>query len=282
MLVWLNGKWLNAANATVSVDNRSFRYGDGFFETIKVINGTVPLWQLHSERLQRSLEKLFFLPAHITAPDFLLNTLLTLVKKNGHQKLGRVRITFFRGDGGIYDAVSHAPNVLIQSWPLAPANNQLNENGLVLGLYTYGIKAADGLANLKSNNYLLYAMAALHVKRQHWNDAVVLNQYGTIADATIANLWVVKDNIIFTPPLTDGPVAGVMRSYLLQALEGEPWQVVQQSLRPKDLISADAVFLTNGIYGLRWVAQFEEAKFGNALIPQLYHNYITPLWKGSV
>jgi branched-chain amino acid aminotransferase len=280
MLVWLNGKWLNAEKAFVSVDNRSFRYGDGFFETIKVVNGTVPLWQYHSARLQKSLQQLFFSPAPIAVPDFLLDTLLSLVKKNAHHKLGRVRLTFFRGNGGLYDEVSHTPNVLIQSWPLANANNQLNENGLVVGIYPNGIKGADTLANLKSNNYLLYAMAALHTKQQHWNDAVVLNHHGTIADATIANVWVLKDNLLTTPPLADGPVAGVMRRYLLDAMATGPWHRQEQSLLPQDLQKADAVFLTNGIYGLKWVGEFNGHRLTQVGVVDIYQKFVAPLWRG--
>lgn len=280
MLLWLNGKWLNAANAMVSVDNRSFRYGDGFFETIKVVNGTVPLWQYHVGRLQQSLAQLHFAPSPVVAPDFLLETLLTLAHKNGHHKLARVRITFFRGDGGIYDAVSHTPNVLIQCWPLATTNNQLNDNGLVVGIYPDGIKAADKLANLKSNNYLLYALAALHTRQQHWNDAVVLNHHGTIADATIANVWVLKDNMLITPPLADGPVAGVMRRYLLDAMATGFWHVQEQSLLPQDLQKADAVFLTNSIYGLKWVGEFNSHRLTQVGVVDIYHKFVAPLWRG--
>jgi len=169
-----NGKIINEKNATVSVNNRSFRYGDGCFETIKVVDNKIILADYHIERLFNSLQVLQFeCPSFFNAP-FILNTILELVKRNQHEKLARVRLTIFRGNGGLYDAENHHPNYLIQSWPLNPENNKLNENGLVLGIFEGGFKAADTFANIKSNNYLLYSQAALHAKQQHWNDALVL------------------------------------------------------------------------------------------------------------
>ena len=76
MLVYLNGKMINQANALVSVDNRSFRYGDGFFETIKCINHQLPLWKYHERRLFDSLEGLFFQKQVYFTPDFLKEAIL--------------------------------------------------------------------------------------------------------------------------------------------------------------------------------------------------------------
>jgi branched-chain amino acid aminotransferase len=171
------------------------------------------------------------------------------------------------------------PNLLIQSWPLNPANNLLNENGLVTGDFAQGFKAADALANLKSNNYLLYAMAALQAKRHHWNDALLLNHRGTYADTTIANLWAVKENRIMTPPLADGGVAGVTRRFLLENLPAAGFSVVERTLAPTDVESADEVFLTNAIYGLRWVRQHGESVFSNATAARIHHELLRPLWQ---
>ena len=95
---------------------------------------------------------------------------------------------------------NHFPNCIIQSWPLEQEGFQLNENGLVTGIYSSARKTMDSFSNIKSNNYLPYAMAALHSKKQKWNDAFLLNTNGTICDSTIANVFIIKDDIILTPP----------------------------------------------------------------------------------
>lgn len=274
----LNGKLLGEAKASVSINNRSFRYGDGCFETLRITNGQIPLWQYHWERLSGALQTLQFQPPSFFTAPYLQAQMIALVQKNDHQHLGRIRLTIFRGNGGLYDPENHFPNYLIQSWPLNDAHQTLNNNGLIIGLYSGGFKAADALANLKSNNYLLYAMAALHAKQQHWNDALILNHRGSIADSTIANLFLIKEKTITTPPLTDGPVAGTMRRYLLENLIGAGYRVQEKSILPTDLLTADEVFVTNAIYGIKWVKQFEEKEYGNRQTSQLFQQFIKPLF----
>ena len=146
----------------ISPDNRSFRYGDGFFETIKVWKGKLVLANYHMERLFTSLNVLQFVPPVYFTPDYITDQVLALAAKNGHQKLARIRITIFRGEGGLYDAQNHFPNHIIQSWELNPANNQLNENGLVLDFFADARKVCDHYSALKSNNFLSYALI-IHV-----------------------------------------------------------------------------------------------------------------------
>jgi branched-chain amino acid aminotransferase len=172
--------------------------------------------------------------------------------------------------------------MLIQSWPLNPENNNLNENGLVIGDFTGGFKAADGFANLKSNNYLMYVMAAMFAKQQHWNDALILNHLGTYADATIANLWMIKDGKIFTPTLADGPVAGTMRQFLLDNLEEAGYSVVEKSITKKELAAADEVFLSNAIYGIKWVKQHENAVYVCNIAASIHASLIAPCWSATI
>ena len=282
MLVYVNGKMINQVNASISIDNRSFRYGDGFFETIKCINSQLPLWEYHSKRLFATLEALHFEKPSFFTLDYIKEAILTLVKKNQVGKLARVRVTIFRGEGGIYDAINHRPNLLIQTWELNPENNNLNENGLVTGDYTTGFKAADAFANLKSNNYLLYAMAALHSKQQHWNDALVFNHNARYCDATIANLWVVKNGEVRTPALSEGPVAGVMRRFIIENLPALGIKLSEGELTPDNVKEADEVFLTNAIYGLKWVKQHNDTSYSNKLTTRIHAALIAPLWAATI
>jgi branched-chain amino acid aminotransferase len=242
-----------------------------------MVNGKIPLWSYHAERIHRTLKMLHFDAPHYFTADHILNIIHELSLKNQHQKCGRIRVTIFRGEGGIYDPVNHRPELLIQSWPLNPQNNSLNENGLILGFYQDAFKAADSFANLKTNNYLLYAMAALHVKKSQWNDALIFNHHGSIADATIANCWLVKDGVIKTPPLTDGPVAGVMRQFLIDKLESNGFNVNETSILPEDVMNADECFLTNAIYGIRWVGGIENKRYINSTAIAIFNEVIEPL-----
>jgi branched-subunit amino acid aminotransferase/4-amino-4-deoxychorismate lyase len=272
-----NGKLLDETKLLISPNNRSFRYGDGCFETMKVINGNICLSDLHFERLFASLELLQFENPNYLTADYLKEQIIQLVSKNNQNKLARVRLTFFRGDGGLYDPENHFPNYVIQSWELNPQTSLFNENGLVVDIFKDAKKVCDNYSHLKSNSYLPYAMAALWAKKNQLNDALLLNPYSNISDATIANVWVVNDGIIKTPALAEGCVGGVMRKYLLQKLREASMPVQETSITVDELLQANEVFLTNAIQGIRWVKQCGNSNYQNQLSALLHKQFIVPL-----
>lgn len=270
LFLFHDGKFLRSDKLLISPDNRSFRYGDGFFETMKWKNGQVMLQQLHLERLFHSLELLKFKPPTYFTAEYIVQAIQELVKKNQHHTLARIRLTIFRGEGGIYDHQNHFPHLLIQSWDLNESNNQLNENGLDIDIYRLSVKSADHFSSIKSNNYLPYVMAAIWAKEQHLNDVILLNADGNIADATIANVFMVKDGFIKTPPLSDAAVAGVMRRHLLNQLNHLGYEVRETSIAPAELLQASEIFLTNAIYGIRWVKQLGNSQFSHQLTAKIW------------
>ncbi len=273
-----NGRVIKEDKVSISPNNRSFRYGDGCFETMKIIDNKILLAKYHFERLFSSLQLLQFdVPNYLTA-DYLQAQILEVAKKNYHNKLARVRLTIYRGDGGLYDAISHFPNYIIQTWDLNPANNLLNENGLVIDVFTDAKKVCDNYSHVKSNNYLSYAMAALWAKKHQLNDAILLNPYNRIADATIANIFIVKNGIIKTPKLTEGCVSGVTRRHLLQCFKVENIPFEEAEIEAEELLQANEIFLTNGIYGIRWVKQLRENNYGNDMSGLLHKQFIKTLF----
>lgn len=263
----------------ISPNNRSFRYGDGCFETIKMVRGEMILADYHFERLFASLESLQFEKPNFFAPQYLKEQVVELAKKNYHEKLARIRLMVFRGNGGLYDTENHFPNYLIQTWALNPANNELNENGLVIDIYKEARKICDGFSHIKSNNYLSYAMAALWAKKNKLNDALLLNPCNRIADATIANVFIIKDGVIKTPAISEGCIGGVMRRYLSQCVRNENINFQETSVTVEDLQQAQEVFLTNAAYGMRWVKQCGAISFANTTSEILYKKFIAPLYK---
>lgn len=261
-----NGNILSSGTPVLTADNRGFRYGDGVFETMKVVGGQILLGGYHFERLLAGARLLqFTLPPFFTA-EKLTEEVLVLCKLNGHSALARVRLVVFRGDGGLYDPADPVPNYIIQSWPLSPESSELQANGLVLGLFPNGRKSCDFLANLKSNNYQLYAQAALYARNHQLDDCLVLNSYDRIADSTIANLFYCRQGNIYTPPLTEGGVAGVMRRRLLEVLPKAGFSIQEKATTAGDLEEAEEVFLTNALRGIRWVRSFGGMTYGRRLI----------------
>ncbi|HSC53645.1 MAG TPA: aminotransferase class IV [Phnomibacter sp.] len=277
VLVYLNGAYIDESQAQVSVNNRAFRYGDGFFETIKLVQGKVVNPQLHTDRLLHTLQRLQFdCPAYFT-PKNIIDRIEELVIYNQHQALARIRLTVFRGDGSLHDIDNLRPNLLIQSWPLDTVYNQLNENGWVIDVYKEGHKTCDAFANLKSNNYLLYAMASIYARQNKFDDVLVLNEHGRIADATIANTWIVEQGKLVTPTLSEAPVAGTMRRFIVENAHRFGLQVTEDIITIERLKAADELWLTNALYGIRWVKQLGDTTYGNKYALQLHQQLLQPL-----
>lgn len=155
----------------------------------------------------------------------------------------------------------------------------MNENGLDIGLFEDGWKSCDAFSNLKSNNYQLYALAAQFAKQQKWNEALVLNQHQRICDATIANVFFLKDNVLHTPHLKEGGVNGVMRNYLIAQLHSANVQIVEGAYSVTDLLHADELFLTNAMYGIRWVKLFGQKSYSFQQAAHFFHTHLLPLFK---
>ena len=265
-----NSKLCKYELAILSANNRGLRFGDGLFETMKSLNGQLQFADEHFARLWKGLQILQFnIPKHFT-PEILEEEIRELLKKNDHRKIARIRITVFRGDGGLYDAINHTPNYLIQTWQLPDEADNWNSNGLVLGIYTEVKKSCDILSNLKHNNFLPYVMAALHAKKQKWNDAIILNTAGRLCDTTIANIFLIKDEVIYTPALAEGCIAGVMRKNIINRLVVANYKVSEVLLTVDDLLAADEVFLTNSIYNIRWVQGIGDKKYVNTQTQKIY------------
>jgi branched-chain amino acid aminotransferase len=266
-----NGKWIDNDQPLIFPDNRSFRYGEGLFETMRLYRGEVPLFDYHWQRLASSLPLLYFeLPVHFTA-DYLKEQIQKICRKNKLSDAARIRLTIFKGEGGIWEAPTSSFNWLLQCWPLPQSKPELNVNGLDIGLFEAGRKSCDIFSNIKSNNYLIYALAAQYAKTKYWNEAIVLNQYDRICDTTIANIFFIKDNKIFTPALSEGCVNGVMRRYLLDQFQKRGIAYEEGAYALEHLYDADEIFLTNAIQGVRWVKSLGERTYVCSEVTRIYH-----------
>ena len=233
-----------------------------------VQDGEIRLKGLHWERLFAGMRQLYFeVPALMTA-EHLEKEVLRNVKKNKSELLCRVRLQVYAGGGGIYSAESSHPGFVIECFPLEPDALLLNGNGLVAGLATGLAKSRDELSNLKSCNALIYAIAARQARTNKWNDALLRNTDGNIIESAIANIFWIKDGNVYTPPLADGCVAGVMRRYIMSKVS-----IKEKNLSEQELHEADEVFLSNAIKKMRWISDIEGKRYGNQQIKTIY-NYL--------
>jgi len=278
MHICFDGKILPATDKILTAANKGYRYGDGLFETIKMVNSNLPLFDLHMERLFDGMKMLELSTPRLFTTEKLKADITALCNRNQCSALGRTRLSVSRGEGGIYEQDGDHLHYLIESWPANSATNRLNENGLVIGVYPHAKKSRDIFSSLKSANYLPYTMAARFAKQQHWNDCLVLNTENNIADATIANVFLVKQGITFTPAVNEGGVKGVMRTWLIEKMRQSGYQVLEKKVSVEDALDADEIFLTNAMNGLRWVGQMENKSFTNQVSQSIYREFIQQLW----
>ena len=265
-----NGKILYEDMPIVNAGNRGLRYGDGIFETMKMVDADIQLENYHFERLFGALDLLRFqIPPHFTTA-FLKEQILILCSKNKLKKAARIRLNIFRKNGGLYDLLDCSPDFVIEAWELPENYFRLNENGLTVDIYSEAKKSCDRFSTVKSNNYLPYAMGAFYAQENKFNDCLILNTHNRICDATIANVFWVHDQSIFTPPLTEGCIAGVMRRHLLDILPKRGYTVQEKKMELSDLQQADELFLTNAISGIRWVKEARGKQFKNTLSTIMY------------
>ncbi|MBS1774476.1 MAG: aminotransferase class IV [Bacteroidetes bacterium] len=261
----LNGKLVEEQFAAVPYDNRAFRYSYGLFETILVRDDSIQLARYHWERLFAGAKALNINITKLLTVKQLEEEVLRTVKKNSLEKLCRVRLQLYAGRGGILDEQEPPAEYIIECFPLEQHIIELNEHGLTIGIAKSIYKSNDSLANHKTTNALVYAMAAQHAKTNKWNDALVLNQHGNIIESTIANIFWIENDIIHTPPLSEGCIAGVMRRYILEKVS-----VVEKALTEQILLNADAVFLTNAIRKIKWVENIADKTYSKKGIQSLY------------
>jgi branched-chain amino acid aminotransferase len=252
----INGKLVLAADARVAADNRAFRYGYGLFETMLCIDGQLQLASYHWQRLFEGMVQMYFDIPKLFTPDFLEAEVTKTISKNKLQKLCRVRLQVFPGSGGLFDGQSQQPQYVIECFEMEQSLLQLNEPGLVLGICHDMRKSNDAFANLKSCNALIYSIAAQQAKANKWNDTLICNTSGNIIESTIANIFWVKNNQLFTPHLYEGCVAGVMRRHIMDNFE-----VIEAPFSPLMLAMADEVLLSNAIRRIKWVRNVEDATY---------------------
>jgi branched-chain amino acid aminotransferase len=272
-----NGKLSEVSVPALDIFNHSYRYGDGLFETIIMINGKISLADYHFERLFSGMQLLGFNVPKLFTAERMMKEITELSQKNNCTKLARVRLAVSRGNGGANDCDDKL-QYTIECFVIDESINKFNENGFVIDIFPDGVKSCDKFSNLKSANYLCYIMAARFARENKLNDALVSNQYGRIAEASIANIFWLKDEVIYTPPLSEGCVAGVMRRHLLEKLPAAGYKILEKPCSIADIENADEIFLTNAVKGIRWVRQFRDKIYSNNLSQKIYKEFIQTIF----
>ena len=265
-----NGEILEADQVSTSYFGRSNKYGDGFFETIYLFNGNILYWHLHYQRLSKTAKLLQYdLPAAWDSP-FFEQQIVKLASAN-NIITGRVTIHFNRDVEGYYLPTGSGFHYLIQ---IVPQQNeglpyQLNEEGLVLGEYRELIKTSNYTSTLKTSNALIYVLAAIDAKKHKWDESLIFNEYGRVAECVSSNIVLCFDDKLVAPSFGEYGIDGVMRHVLFQKAEAYGYRTELYPIYPEDLFSAQEVWLTNVMKGITWVKEYKGKQYSNDKASQL-------------
>ena len=269
-----NHKILNKKELTFSIDNRAFLYGDGLFESIKIINGKPFNLEAHLKRLF-SASALLDLQINASKKDF-INNIDFLIKENNVTKGGNLKIIVFREEGGKFLPENNSTSFLIMSKESENNLFKLNKNGLDLGLFRDQLKPKGELSNYKSISALQSIICSLDARKKAKEDCLMFNPENNIVESSNSNVFYVRNRLIYTPKLLEGCVDGTMRNCILN-LKNLDFNIIETEVRTEDILDADEVFLSNAISGIRWVSSIEDRKFSQQNISQLLTEKINQL-----
>ncbi len=186
-----------------------------------------------------------------------------LLDKNKIASDGRIRITVFRNEGGFYCPETNNISFLIEAENINEKGYQLNQKGLWVDIFGDIKKQINKLSNIKTTSALLYVMAGLGKQSMNLDDCLLINENGNICEAISSNIFVVKNGTLFTSPLNEGCVAGVMRKHILQLAQQNKILYFENPITINTLMNGDEVFLTNSAKGIKWVGQFKHKYYTN-------------------
>ncbi len=258
-----NGVISASLPSAVSLSNRSFRYGDGLFESVRIANHRPQFLKEHLQRLHAGMKVLKMQPNPLLNQQFLEASITELAQKNNLGAGGRVRLTIYRNDGGLYTPDNNEVSYFIETDKLDETNYVLNPKGLTIDLYSEFKKQQHVLSNIKSANSLLYVMASINKKQLGLDECLLLNDKHYIIEGISSNIFAVKNGVLYTPPVADGCVDGVMRKKIIEIAQANRIAVYEISIMQNVLLGADELFLTNAINGIRWIVAYKQKRYFN-------------------
>jgi len=245
---WINDELVPIVDAKVSVLDHGFTVADGVFETLLVKAGQAFALDRHLARLSKSASGL-----GISMPDIAVisNGVSQVLNMNSQVEFGRLRITVTSGSGPLgSDRTSSAPTLVISlaeqaAWPVSTK---------VL-LVPWTRNENSPLAGLKTTSYAENVYALDAAKSQGFSEAIFCDTSGRLCEGTGSNVFLVKDDQIFTPSEVSGLLRGITRDLVIEWANEAGFVIVERDIDPKELWDADEVFITSSTRDIHPVSE---------------------------
>ena len=242
MLLSYNFKQIEEKELVIPYNDRGFSYGDGLFETIIYHKQKIRFLKDHLKRLKKGMKAFGFEGVNGLKKDLLEQQILHLIQNNNLTGKVRVKIQVWRRSGGLYRPNNNHFNILIS---VKEEPETFHFKTLKLGFSEKVNLSYSAYARYKTSNALPYIVASIEKEKRGLDDLILTNEQGFVAECTSSNIFWVKNNIVFTPSLLSGCIAGIARKKLIEKLVKANFTVKKVLLKKKKLLEVDSIFLTN-------------------------------------
>lgn len=264
-----NGSFL-PSNSLLSASNRSFLYGDGVFDTLKVVNNKILFLEDHYFRLMASMRIVRMqIPTNFTL-EFIENQILNTATKNNCGDSARIRFTVFRNDGGFYTPETRTISYVIHASALESKIYSISNADYEVDLYKDFFISKQLLSTIKTTNKMINITGGIYAQENDLQNCLLLNNEKNVVEALNGNLFMLMGNILITPPIDEGCLNGIIRKQILAiARKIEELEVVEKPISPFDLQKADELFITNVITGIQPITKYRKKSYTTNLANQL-------------
>jgi branched-chain amino acid aminotransferase len=260
-----NGE-IQSSDTTLSNANRGFLYGDGVFETLKIVNNKILFFEDHYFRLMASMRIVRMQIPNSFTLEYLEEQVLNLAKANNCENSARVRLTVYRNDGGFYLPLTRTVSFLIQVSPLNETHYIISDAMYEVDLYKDFYITKQLLSTIKTTNKMINITGSIFANENDLQNCLLLNNEKNVVEALNGNLFMLIGNKLITPSIEDGCLNGIMRKQVLQvARKIEDIEVLEQPISPFDLQKADELFITNVITGIQPITKYRKKEYKSDL-----------------
>ena len=270
-MVNLNGTLQSTQEGKVSINNRGLQYGDAVFETLKVVSNRINFWEDHYFRLMASMRILRMEIPMTFSMEFLENEILkTIEASNLTNDTCRVKLYVNRKEGGKYTPKTNDVDYFIALEKLETPFYTIDDVPYEVELFKDYYIYSNLLSTLKTNSKITNVLGSIFAVENGYQNCLLLNENKMVVEALQGNLFLVKGNLIITPPITDGCLRGIIRKQLIAICElSKEYNLEEKSISPFDLQKADELFISNVIIGIQPITKYRKKEFTNKVSKEL-------------
>ena len=261
--VYLNGDIIDREDAKVTIFDHGLLYGDGVFEGIRSYNGLIFKSKEHIDRLFESA-KAIELKIPMTKEEIIKATVETLKANALRDAYIRLVITRGAGDLGLDPRKCKGLTIFIITDKIVLYPKEFYETGLEIIIARTRRNSRRALdPRIKSLNYLNNILAKIEAVNSGAEEAIMLNADGYVTECTGDNIFIVKNNILLTPPVDAGILKGITRQTVIDLARQDGIKVAEEMVKPDDLYAADECFLTGTAAEIIPVTKIDGNKIGS-------------------